>query len=304
MPHLISVQTMEIIDQFGIDEGFKMIHDAGFDGVDFNFTDPAWNFKRFERKSAFDQSDEAICEAYRPYKEAAEKYNVRILQMHAHAPGWSPNDSAETDDYVIHVHEKTIMLCSYLGCSHLIVHPFFPDYRLTVNAEQEWDANIRMYSRLIPAAKKYGVTICLENMFTVFKGKIYSSLCQEPEEVNRYIDTLNEIAGEKVFAFCLDTGHSLLVGKDILRVIQQIGHRIERLHIHDNDGWDDQHLAPYFGRLDWNRFMLGMKEIGYREPLSFETSPTLKAYDRELTPEVLALISATGRMFSRRIEAE
>ena len=30
-----SIQTTKIFEAFGIDEGFRIIHEAGFDGVDF-----------------------------------------------------------------------------------------------------------------------------------------------------------------------------------------------------------------------------------------------------------------------------
>ena len=299
----ISVQTAGIVNVFGADEGFKMIHEAGFDCVDFNVVDmalPGGKIARGELDSIYDKSDDEIIEYFRPYKEAAEKYGVEFYQAHAPFPSWV-KDAPVTNEYMIQVLEKCLMVCTYIGCPYLIVHPFFQSYADALPADEEWNINIRQYSRLIPAIKKYGVTVCLENMFTVNRRKVYAAICQNPDEVNRYIDTLNEMAGEKCFAFCLDTGHALLVGSDIYNVIKKIGHRIEALHIHDNDGWDDQHLAPYMGKLDWDRFIKGMREIGYKGALSFETFCTMSVFDKELAPNVLSLIGATGKMFARRI---
>ncbi len=299
----ISVQTAPIIGRYDADEGFRLIHEAGFDGVDFNVVDqslPGSKIVRGEMDSIYEKSDEEIIEFFRPYKEAAEKYGVAFSQAHAPFPSWV-KDKPVTNDHMIYILEKCLMVCGYIGCPYLIVHPFFQSYEDTLPAEEEFEINIRQYSRLIPAAKKYGVTVCLENMFTANRRKVYAAICQNPDDVNRYIDTLNEIAGEKCFAFCLDTGHALLVGSDIYGVIKKIGHRIETLHIHDNDGWDDQHLAPYMGRLDWNRFIKGLKEIGYSHTLSFETFNAISVFDPELAPNVLSLIAATGKMFARRI---
>ena len=167
--------------------------------------------------------------------------------------------------------------------------------------------------KLLPEAERLGLVIAVENSY------------EPPNSASEVVGLISKFDSPHI-GCCFDTGHACLMspfpGKERSKYFDEINDAwweglvetadsfekmkpyIVTSHIHDNDGWDDQHLAPYFGRLDWNRFMLGMKEIGYREPLSFETSPTLKAYDRELTPEVLALISATGRMFSRRIEAE
>ena len=64
----------------------------------------------------------------------------------------------------------------------------------------------------------------------------------------------------------------------------------------------DQHLFPYMGIVDWDRFVKGLKEIGYRSVLSFETFNALNVYPPEVHPEALKLLAAIGRDFSRRIE--
>ena len=298
------IQTAYILDQFGIEGGFRAIHEAGFDGVDFGVTCEVLNGRKISRGEfedcIYSRSDEEILEYFRPYKEAAEKYGVAFSQAHAPFPSWI-KDKPETNEYLIHALEKALMVCGYLNCPYLIVHPFFPGYNDTLTSEEEWNINIESYSRLIPASKKYGVKVCLENMFTSSRRKIYAAICDNPDEVNRYIDTLNEIAGEKCFAFCLDTGHALLVGSEIRTLINKLGNRIETLHIHDNDGRDDQHLSPYMGILDWDRFIAGMRDIGYKGVLSFETAPTFNAFDRELMGDVLKLTGVTGKMFARRI---
>ena len=63
----------------------------------------------------------------------------------------------------------------------------------------------------------------------------------------------------------------------------------------------DQHLAPYMGILDWERFCKGLKEIGYEGELSFETFNALHVYPQELVPQVLNLISAAGHLFAKKI---
>ena len=32
----VSVQNSRVVAYYGLDEGFKLLHDAGFQGVDFN----------------------------------------------------------------------------------------------------------------------------------------------------------------------------------------------------------------------------------------------------------------------------
>ena len=201
----VGVQSAPLLDN-GIDEGFKLIHEAGFDCIDFNIDVflPGGKIIRGELDSIYDQSDDEIREFFRPYKEAAEKYGVSFYQAHAPFPSWV-KDQPVTNEHMIQVLEKCIMVCEYLNCGYLIVHPFFASYDGTLEAQEEWDLNIRQYGSLIPACKKHHVTVCLENMFTGRHGKVYAAICQNPDEACRYIDTLNEMAGEKCFAFCLDT---------------------------------------------------------------------------------------------------
>lgn len=301
----IGVQTAPVIDLLGPEEGFKMIHEAGFDCVDFNVDH--WmtgsEIRKGEFSGFFDQDMDAILEAMRPYKEAAEKYGVGFGQAHAPFPSYvKENDFV--NGKVLDALKKCVEICAYVGCPHLIVHPAFFDYDNRMDPDTEWDANIKLYTALIPVLKKCHVTCCLENMFTGRKGKIYEAICSDFNEAAAYIDELNDIAGEKCFAFCLDTGHALLLGHDIYTAIMQIGDRLETLHIHDNNGQSDQHIAPYMGILDWNRFIQGLRDVGYQGNLSFETFNACQVFDHELMPDVLRLIAATGRMFARRIDAE
>ena len=147
------------------------------------------------------------------------------------------------------------------------------------------------------------MTINLENMFMAKRGKIYAACCSDITTACRYVDTLNGIAGGKQFGFCLDTGHLLLVGLDVKNAMIELGDRITAFHVHDNDGAHDQHLAPYMGVLDWNRFVEGLKAIGYNKTMSFETFNIWNVMDEEIAPKMMKFIAECGRTFARRAEA-
>ncbi len=299
----IAVQTGGILDRFGIDEGFRVIKEAGFDAVDFNIDHclKGYNIVNNICQSVLDAPVDEILERTRPYKEAAEKYGIAFYQAHAPFPFYA-DGKTEMNEYLFGIMEKCCAICDYVDCRLLIVHPSFNGYDKWLEHDEEWNLNIERYSRLIPALKKYNITCCLENMFVSRDGKIYGAVCSDMYEAAAYIDELNGIAGEKKFAFCFDTGHALLIGKDVYNALLQIGERVEAFHIHDNDGMRDQHIMPYTGKLDWNRFIAGAKAIGFKGTLSFETFNVTNTFDPELIPDALKLIAATGRMFARRIE--
>ena len=79
----IAVQTGGILDHFGIDEGFRIIKEAGFDAVDFNIDHclSGYNIKNNICESVLDRSIPEILESTRPYKEAAEKYGITDKQL-------------------------------------------------------------------------------------------------------------------------------------------------------------------------------------------------------------------------------
>ena len=301
---MIGVQTGGLTGIYGIDGAYRAIKEAGFDAVDANL-DEMMTYQDIlnkRRLAVFEAEGEEMLRYFRPFRDAAEKYGVCNYQAHALFPTYLVHED-EYNEYLMRALEKTLAGCAYIHCSRLVIHPFFNGYDQAMTPEEEWALNMDRYARLIPAAKKHGVTILLENMFTRHK-KIYAACCSDFETACRYVDELNSLAGEELFGFCLDTGHALLVSKDIRDVMALLGSRIQAFHIHDNNGSDDQHVAPYMGILDWDRFVEGLRITGYKGALCFETHGAINAFHPELAPEVLRLIARTGRLFAQKAGME
>lgn len=300
----IAVQTGGPDAYYGVEGAYKVIKEAGFDAVDANIDRLAGYHDIRNGSISPDLLSENpdIPALYAPWKKGADTYGLDNYQAHAPFPSYVCTDKPEINDAIIRMLETTIRGCDYINCRNLIIHPFFLGYDQRMTPEEEWNVNIDRYSRLIPVAKKYGVKLCLENMFTGFKGKILSACCSDIDTACRYVDTLNGIAGEDCFGFCVDTGHLLLLGLDIKETLVKLGDRIAAFHVHDNNGNQDQHLAPFMGVQDWNRFVKGLKAIGYKKTMSFETFNLCTAVDPELIPDALAFLAKVGRMFARRAE--
>lgn len=287
-------------------ESICYIKECGFETIDFGIADMF--FRTFNKEtctSFFDKSVEELLAYYKPLKEACEENDVSIAVAHGLFPIAYPGEDA-VNDYLIEVTEKMMAVNAYLGCKAIVIHPLNqPNIRKA--AEIEYNMNI--YRRLMPAAKKYGVTVCLENIFKHYGYDCYEGACADANEVCRYIDTLNEEAGEKLFGLCLDIGHVKVEGRNLYQFITTVGERIVVLHIHDNEGNSDSHMIPYTqvdrtgGRLaiDWESFIRGMREIGYEGALTFETAHGMDVFPRELQASVLRLISDIGKYFRNRI---
>lgn len=251
----------------------------------------------------YDATIEELLERYRPVKEALERNKVSFGQAHAPFPCYI-DGADKVNSYLIQVFEKECAILQYLGCPALVVHPFS-----CKDKEKEKEVNLSMYRQLIPAAKKYGVKICLENMFQFPKGHGVVGACGDAAEACWYIDTLNAEAGADVFGYCLDIGHANLCGRNLRNEIRLLGNRLTILHIHDNEGLNDLHLIPYTQKAngrnttDWEGFLEGLRDIHYQGTLNFETFAGLYDVPKELIPSFLRLIADIGQYFKSRIEA-
>ena len=300
----LSVQTggLQYTDATA-DEVFGLIAGAGFEALDFNI-DPHLSYSAITKgplTDFFDAPIEDLIEYYRPVKAAAEKHGLSFGQLHAPFPVWVEGKD-DVNAYMITVVEKCLAICELLDCPALVVHPI-----VRPSKAEEWEINMAMYRAMIPAAKKYGVKICLENLPTGARGRSVDGVCCSPEEVCRYLDTLNAEAGSECFGFCFDLGHANVLGLRIREFLTGIGSRLTILHLHDNNGESDWHAAPYTCvggssfSTDWEGLLKGLTEIGYRGTLNFETFRATKFLPRRLQAEMLHYIAAVGAYFRDRI---
>ena len=114
------------------------------------------------------------------------------------------------------------------------------------------------------------------------------------------IDSLNEKAGEKLFALYFDIGHLHITGRGQKECIEILGNRIEALHLHDNFGEDDLHRMPYTGNIDWDSVLDTLKELKYNGVINFETYRQLEV-PHELAPSILKAMAVEARYFEKRI---
>jgi sugar phosphate isomerase/epimerase len=96
----------------------------------------------------------------------------------------------------------------------------------------------RSVSVLAAYAAGRGVKLALENGQELSYDRVAASF-------------LAELNDEHV-GFCYDSGHENVQGT-CFRMLEQFGHRLLTVHIHDNKG-SDTHTLPYEGTIEWDRF--------------------------------------------------
>jgi sugar phosphate isomerase/epimerase len=301
----LSMMTCGITARFGLERGYELLRETGFESVDWNLNDVLDSSaitKGTYRGNILEKSLEEMLAYFAPELEAQKKNGITIGQAHAPCPAYLPKDP-ELFSYMLGINENCVRLCGAVGCKYLVIHGIAGG---ATNEEIE-RLNWQMYTALIPALKETGVVVCLENLFDSVsrgsRGLVHTAgHCSDPHEAADLIDRLNEAAGQECFGLCLDTGHLNLIRVDPRVYIGLLGSRIKVLHVHDNYGALDQHLAPYNGNICWQHYWEALKKAGYRGDISFETfAQIVYIREDELIPSQLQAIRAVGQLLRDRI---
>ena len=304
--HKLSIQSTGAIAQNDIEKSYMQIAEAGFDCVDFGFDNylQGWMIQNDNLNTIFLRPMEEVWEDFKIHADMAEKYSLTFEQMHAPFPLRQPGKTT-VNDMMLKITDTCFKLGRRMGCRYMVEHPV---HLFDRPKEEQYQYNKEMYLELIPLAKKTGIVICLENRFVERNAHLMEGMGSDFAESVRLIDELNEAAGEELFGFCFDVGHANLLGKNMYQSLLTLGDRLKILHIHDNDGVSDLHTMPFtFERswnessTDWEGFLCGLKEIGYRGVLNFEVFRLMNSFPQQLHPALLSLLAETGRYFSTKI---
>lgn len=295
----VGMQSGYVFRDHDPETALRLIREAGFDCIDYNKAGSG------APEGIFRRSDADFLAYYAPYRAAIETVGVPVMQMHAPTPDYV-DGKVVLDDALLESIRKCLLLCGYLDCPYLIVHPLKLPHDPT--GETEWETNLAFFKQWIPYAKENGVKICLENL-PVPGGRVTESVCSEPRMAAAYIDTLNDLAGEERFAFCFDLGHAALLGKNVRRFLNTMGRRVQTLHLHENDGRQDLHLQPFAYKradyvADWDGLIAGLRDIGYRGVVSFECVCSMRTLPGDLRAAMAKYIASVGRYLAQNIEQE
>ena len=217
-------------------------------------------------------------------REAARAAGIRFSQLHSLWP--THETTAEgVEEKVIYM-EKALEIARLLDCPRVVFHSEMPLGWDTDDEALAWRANERFIARVLPAAERTNVILCLENM--PMKALSFSRV----ENMIRMVEQFDH----PLLGMCLDTGHAAVFGDDCGDAVRRIGRYLQALHIHDNDGTADQHRLPGDGIIDWERLRLALHEAHFTGSFSFECSPPRTLPDAEREKALLSLAEFGKRM--------
>lgn len=280
---LLSNTTEVLNTRLSDAEAIEFMAKAGFDAFDMSFM------------HITDHEDHPLNqEHYREYAHMLRKTadKAGIICNQAHAPMHSKFGEPEFDHTFLPKILRAIECASILGAKIIVVHPI-QCLSYSENADQLREMNINFYKSLIPYCEKYQIKVAIENMYQYNKNtkKYIHSTCSRAEEFCDYIDNIDS---EWIVA-CLDIGHVALVGEDIPRMIRMLGHRLQALHVHDNDYNEDLHSMPYFFQIKFNQMAKALKDIHYSGDMTLEAGNIYAKLPRRTWESAAGLMLELGR---------
>ncbi len=266
----LSIGTLQIV--YGDKKALKMAKDAGFDGVDFNLI----HYARYQRYKTpvlpvFEYPEEEFEAYFKDLRAYAEELGLKIALTHNLVDSYIP-ENEEHNAFLKDAAIKGIKAAALLGCEYTVIHCISTmQWGYEVDAKTMHRVNQEMYADFIPAAEEWGVKICMETFGRCrHKGVHGFDHFADPQRMlGEYEDLRTEMK-----AFCMDTGHTNDAAPagylSVPNTIRMFGKRIKALHLHDNNGFSDQHLLPGQGTVDWAETFRALKEIGFDGYYNYE----------------------------------
>lgn len=275
-----------------VEEQIRRIARAGFRWLDFNFLD--WFA---DPRSPF------VGGGWEAWLEgagaAAEDAGARFNQAHAPCPVYSLERDLEGYKALC---RRAIRGCGMLGIPWMVFHAAY--YPWNFGSSLDFFAfNQAFFGELLEDCHRYSVGIAIENIWPVLQDiPIWST------------DALIQLADsfhDPLVGICWDTGHGNLTGNshnykahntpqflpygNQYESLTKIGGRLKALHIHDNNGMDDDHLPPFFGTIQWKEVLRGLRDIGYRHSFTFEAHYAVRRLPPALLDDGIAYLYKVGR---------
>jgi sugar phosphate isomerase/epimerase len=256
---------------------FKVSH--FFDFADYPQNEWADIFAEFARNNAeyitintallkLMLTDEKVIDTF---IELGREFNIKFCDIHGLCgKGYDLNTPDEkAREIMIQHHAKAFEIAEKLGVKTYVMH--IGAWCCVENCWYEQQDFLRQLAiesleKLLPIAEKYGVTIAIENAFEP---------SNTPDELLYFLERVKSPA----LGACFDAGHATMMSDVMVKrdrdenddpnrkplwhgrlefqsdALEKIAPYVVTCHLHDNDGYNDQHKLIFSGVANWQKYM-------------------------------------------------
>ncbi len=155
--------------------------------------------------------------------------------------------------------ERSLHSAALLQATSLVLHPGTHGALSWVRPGDDWNVNKENMQHLHRLGKRIGVEVTIENI-----SAGYAILGTVKDFLHLYSEWRNAPG------MTLDIGHSH-VKKQTDDYLRKLARHIRHVHLHDNKGDFDTHLAVGSGTIHWRRVLRALLETGFDGDLVIES---------------------------------
>ena len=183
---------------------------------------------------------------------------IKVLHMPTYI---SAVDSVDEYENALYQAYEWLMAVHSLEVDVAVMHTLYISRHVAMNSVEWFTKNLELnrifISRLSKKVRELGITLAIENR--VERWLVGNSAMD-------LIELVHESDGVGI---CFDLGHAHASGYNLVEFHEAIRDYIVAYHIHDNDGFRDQHLLPFLGSIDWDAIRSVIKRD---KPMVFEVA--------------------------------
>ncbi len=230
-------------------EAMEYIRRAGFKYIDYNFGSD-YNSKT----GIFGSDPEGHIENV---LKKADELGVKLIQ--SHSPMGRP--LADEDGSFLRDTAKCVEACAKMGIPNVVIHS---GYLKDISKEECFERNKCFFMPLIELGEKYNVDILVENFNKMTHDDVF--WIDNAYDLLAMVEYVNHPRFQAVW----DVGHANMQEMPQDEALRMLGKHVRALHVQDNMGNTDSHIAPFFGTTNLDSLMHGLIDIGYEGYFTFE----------------------------------
>ena len=242
---------LRIVENVQIHIPFTMLYESYLD----HFIENKFNPEIYFNSDALDTY------AVDDFNNVADKLHQHQLKITLHSPFWdlspgSPDPAVR--DITRHRFEQTAQLVSMFRPKTVVCHTGY-DWKRYGSIKDAWLENsVKIWTWLSEKITAEGGDLMLENVYEHY-----------PDDILILLEQLQN----KRIGFCLDVGHQAVFSRSPLKQwIDVLGDHLKQLHLHDNFGESDDHLALGNGNINFPELFLFLKRLSHK-PMAVTIEP-------------------------------
>lgn|GEM_PF-902875 len=151
-------------------------------------------------------------------------------------------------------HKRSLDIAKFLGVDVYVIHAgsFYPGDKDVV--KKGLDRLYKSIDELLTLAENNNIVLAVEN-HPVNENGIFNN----PKMMKKVLKDFES----PYLKATLDIGHANLTKFPVIEYIKELGNDIKHIHINDNDGLEDLHLAYGEGNIDSKNIIKKIEDIGF-----------------------------------------